>query len=150
MLPRTMKHTSSLREEFLCGDEEGESHTNGSAPPYGLSMSGGNAVIPWIWKQKSRQCQRVRDLRAGQGPRLHSPFTSPGIRVVGGGGTEGCWSCQTSGESPPYGIWGTCRGGPDTPLGQKTYKTGSVAFWNSHLILLLLPYKFHFRVSFPL
>lgn len=45
MLLRTTKHASTLGEKLLCGEEEGEAHTKGSAV-YVLSISGGNAVIP--------------------------------------------------------------------------------------------------------
>ena len=51
--PRTTKPRSSSRQAFPCREVEDAPHTKGSAW-YGLSISGGNAVMPWIWKGKSR------------------------------------------------------------------------------------------------
>lgn len=51
--PRTTKLRSSSRQAFPCREVEDAPHTKGSAW-YGLSISGGNAVMPWIWKGKSR------------------------------------------------------------------------------------------------
>ena len=121
MLPNTTKPTGSSRARFLCREEEEEApHTKGSVL-YGLSTCGGNAVIPWIWKQKVRQCQWLKNSQPARDWWV------------------GALEIQREVEERTTGIFGN-----------KRYKLGSVALWSSNPTISLLHSGLSWAVHLPL
>lgn len=148
MLVSTMKHASTLGEKSLCREKEGEVHTKGSAL-YVLSISGGNAVIPWIWKWKSRQCQWVHDLRAGLQPSLLSPSTSAGIEGVRGREGSG-WLLKVSNIRGSQNLRNSEGREEDQICLWERRDTKQSPLLFETLILILLHQNFSFRINFPL
>lgn len=97
-LPRTTKLRSSSRQTFPRREVEEAPHTKGSAW-YGLSISGGNAVMPWIWKAKSRnkatECV-IEEQDCGQA--CSAPALLQGLEGWERG--NGCWSCPLGSQNP--------------------------------------------------